>query len=101
MTKRKQDPDAPEWTEEMFARAKRGPAAAPPGFTEAFAQARKARSRERGPQKEPTKRLVSLRLSSASVDAYRSTGRGWQSRLSDDVDKAAKKLTKAKSAHGG
>ena len=36
---------------------------------------------ERGPQKEPTKELVSLRLDRDLVDRLRATGPGWQSRV--------------------
>ena len=37
--------------------------------------------RVRGPQKSPRKRPVSLRLDATVIDAFRSTGRGWQSRM--------------------
>lgn len=36
---------------------------------------------KRGPQKAPTKKLVSLRLSSEVIEHYKSTGRGWQTRI--------------------
>lgn len=48
--------------------------------------------RVRGRQKAPTKILVSLRLDRKTVDAYRSTGRGWQSRMNDALARAAKRL---------
>ena len=48
--------------------------------------------RTRGPQKAPTKRLVSLRLSPDVLDAYRGTGRGWQARINTDLERAAKRL---------
>ncbi len=38
-------------------------------------------ARVRGPQKSPRKRPVSLRLDANVIDAFRATGRGWQSRL--------------------
>ncbi|MBV8048044.1 MAG: BrnA antitoxin family protein [Paludibacterium sp.] len=53
------------------------------------------RKKTRGPQKTPTKEQVTLRLSKEVLDAYRATGRGWQSRIDDDLkaivhgDKAA------------
>lgn len=43
---------------------------------------------ERGPQKAPTKKLVSLRLSPEVLDHYRSTGPGWQTR----IDQALKRV---------
>lgn len=51
-----------------------------------------AMRRTRGPQKAPTKRLVSLRLSPDVLDAYRGTGRGWQARINTDLERAAKRL---------
>ena len=36
---------------------------------------------KRGPQKTPTKRLVSLRLSPEVIDHFKSTGPGWQTRI--------------------
>lgn len=44
--------------------------------------------RFRGKQKAPTKELVSLRLDRDVVAAYRSTGRGWQSRINDTLARA-------------
>jgi uncharacterized protein (DUF4415 family) len=48
--------------------------------------------RGRGPQKAPTKQPVSLRLSRLTLETYRATGRGWQSRISDDLDRLAKRM---------
>jgi uncharacterized protein (DUF4415 family) len=36
---------------------------------------------KRGPQKAPTKRLVSLRLSPEVIEHFKATGRGWQTRM--------------------
>jgi uncharacterized protein (DUF4415 family) len=36
---------------------------------------------KRGPQKAPTKKLVSLRLSPEVIDHFKSTGPGWQTRI--------------------
>jgi uncharacterized protein (DUF4415 family) len=44
----------------------------------------------RGPNKAPTKKLVSLRLSRDVIDHFRSQGRGWQSRIDDALRKAAR-----------
>lgn len=38
-------------------------------------------SRKRGPQKEPTKEMISIRLSPDVVHALRSSGKGWQARV--------------------
>jgi putative transcriptional regulator len=45
---------------------------------------------ERGPQRTPTKRLLSIRLDADLVEHYRATGAGWQSRINEDLRKAAK-----------
>jgi len=37
--------------------------------------------RRRGPQKDPTKERISIRLSSSVVEDFRATGPGWQSRI--------------------
>jgi uncharacterized protein (DUF4415 family) len=52
----------------------------------------------RGKQKAPTKQLVTLRLSRATLDAYRQTGRGWQTRISDTLDRTVRQLPKPKRA---
>ena len=39
--------------------------------------------RGRGPQKAPTKVLISIRLDRDIVETLRATGRGWQSRIND------------------
>lgn len=43
---------------------------------------------KRGPQKTPTKRLISLRLSQEVVDYYKSLGPGWQTRIDETLKKA-------------
>jgi uncharacterized protein (DUF4415 family) len=43
---------------------------------------------ERGPQKAPTKKQVTLRLDRDVVDRFRATGRGWQSRINEVLKKA-------------
>lgn len=37
--------------------------------------------RRRGPQKDPTKERITIRLSSSVVEDFRATGPGWQSRI--------------------
>lgn len=46
---------------------------------------------KRGPQKAPTKKLVSLRLSPEVVDHFKSTGRGWQTRIDSTLLNSIKK----------
>jgi uncharacterized protein (DUF4415 family) len=46
--------------------------------------------RARGPQKSPTKELISLRLDRDVLEAYRATGRGWQTRANEALRAHAK-----------
>jgi uncharacterized protein (DUF4415 family) len=49
------------------------------------------RKGKRGPQKAPTKKLVSLRLSSEVIDHFKSAGRGWQTRIDSTLLESIKK----------
>ena len=75
------DADNPEWTAADFRRARPAAEVAP----EIVAAWRK----RRGPQKAPTKRLVSLRLDRDVLDRFRKTGKGWQGRVNKALRKAA------------
>jgi uncharacterized protein (DUF4415 family) len=46
---------------------------------------------KRGPQKAPTKKLVSLRLSPEVIHHFRSTGPGWQTRIDSTLLKSIRK----------
>jgi uncharacterized protein (DUF4415 family) len=74
------DPDNPQWTAEDFKRAK--------PFAEVFPDLAASR-RGRGPQKEPTKVAVSLRLSREVVERFKADGPGWQTRMDEALKKAA------------
>ena len=69
------DPDAPEWTDEDWARAR--PA------VEAVPHIVERHRRTRGQQRAPKKEKITLRLDAGIVDHFRATGRGWQTRLND------------------
>ena len=75
------DPDAPEWTDEDFARAQAASKVVPEVVAE-------HERRTRGPQKAPTKVLVSLRLDREVIATLRASGPGWQSRANDLLRKA-------------
>ncbi len=49
------------------------------------------RKGKRGPQKSPTKKLVSLRLSSEVIDHFKSTGPGWQTRIDATLQKSIRR----------
>lgn len=55
------DPDSPEWDDEMFAKAQKG----------------------RGPQKAPTKGRLTVRLDEDIIDWLKSAGPGYQTRMND------------------
>jgi uncharacterized protein (DUF4415 family) len=76
------DPDNPEWTDADFAAARPAAEAVP-----AVAAAH-TRRRARGPQKAPTKRLVSVRFDRDVLEALQATGRGWQVRVNEIVRRA-------------
>jgi uncharacterized protein (DUF4415 family) len=49
------------------------------------------RKGKRGPQRTPTKKLVSLRLSPEVIDHFKSTGPGWQTRIDSTLLKSIKR----------
>ncbi len=75
-----QDPDAPEWTEEDWARAR--PA------IEVHPELVEWSLRRRGKQKAPTKELISIRLDPDITAYFRAGGPGWQTRLNDTLRQA-------------
>lgn len=84
MKKRRPDADSAPASDEMLANLR--------PISEAPKRLQRAIRNFRGKQKAPTKRPVYLRLSPFVLDAYRGTGRGWQSRMNADLEKTAKKL---------
>ena len=66
------DSDNPEWTEEMFAQAKR---------ISDLPTLLQSKLRGRGPQKAPPKVSTTIRLSPDVVQAFRAGGDGWQTRI--------------------
>jgi uncharacterized protein (DUF4415 family) len=69
------DEENPEWTAADFAAAK--------PFADVFPDlaAQEIQRRGRGPQKAPTKQLVSLRLDVDVLEKFRATGKGWEARM--------------------
>ena len=66
------DSENPEWTEDMFAQAKRISDLSP---------SLQAKLRGRGPQKTPLKVSTTIRLSPDVLQAFRAGGEGWQTRI--------------------
>ena len=75
--------DNPELTNADFARA------AP--FAEVFPDLAASIRKGRGPNKAPTKKLVSLRLSPEVIEHFKATGDGWQSRIDETLRKVVKR----------
>lgn len=74
---RRADSENPEWTREEIRDARPLMDVLP---KETAAAVRRHRG-QRGPQKNPTKELISLRIDREVVAAYRATGSGWQRRV--------------------
>jgi uncharacterized protein (DUF4415 family) len=77
------DPDdSPEWTEEMFRNA---------AYYKAGKLVRSAKgslTQPGRPPKENPKKQVTLRLDPEVLQAFRATGKGWQSRINAELRKA-------------
>jgi uncharacterized protein (DUF4415 family) len=73
------DPNDTEATRAFFERA------------DLIRKGRVVRRGKRGPQKAPTKKLVSLRLSAEVVDHFKAGGRGWQTRIDGTLREAIRK----------
>ena len=69
------DPDNPPWSEEMLG---------PPVF-----------KRGRGPQKAPTKILTTVRLDTDVIAFFKAQGRGYQTRINDELRKVVAKDLKS------
>ena len=77
--------DSPEFTAEELREARPGREVLPPEFFEAL---EKRRQGQRGPQKAPTKQLVTMRLDRDLLDRLKTEGPGWQSRVNALLRKA-------------
>lgn len=82
------DRDNPAWSEEDFALAKPAHDVLPASLAAALPR----RRGQRGPQREPVKQLVSLRIDRDVVARFRATGEGWQTRVNEVLKQAARSL---------
>ncbi len=83
------DTENPEWTAEEIRQARPLMEMLPKEAVEAIRRYRG----QRGPQKSPTKELISLRVDRDVAAAYRATGRGWQTRANEALRAYAKKAS--------
>jgi uncharacterized protein (DUF4415 family) len=86
---RRPDAENPEWTEADFRRARPALEVLPKEVVEAIRRYRG----QRGPQKNPTKELISLRVDRDVAAAYRASGPGWQTRANEALRAYAKKAS--------
>jgi uncharacterized protein (DUF4415 family) len=75
--------DSPEFTKADFAKAK--------PFAEVFPDISASIRRGRGPNKAPTKKQVSLRLSPEVIKHFKKGGKGWQSRIDETLRRVVKR----------
>lgn len=79
--------DSPPLTDEQLAKMRPAREVMPPEFFQAV----KRYQGQRGPGKKSPKVLVSLRLEAATIEAFKAEGRGWQKRIGEVLDRAAKR----------
>jgi len=89
----KPDHENPEWTEEDFGRARPALEVLPKEVVDAIRRYRG----QRGPQKTPTKEMISLRVDRDVVAAYRASGPGWQARANEALRAYAPRTGKLRS----
>lgn len=75
------DDENPEWTDEMFAKAR--PAREVLGDAVVDALMSRPRGRPKGSTKADRKVSISLRVDPEVLEGYRATGPGWQTRMSE------------------
>ena len=73
------DPNDPKAAREWFAQA------------DLIRKGKVVRCGKRGPQKAPTKKLVSLRLSPEVIEHFKATGAGWQTRIDSTLRDSIRK----------
>jgi uncharacterized protein (DUF4415 family) len=76
------DVQSPELSAEEIAKAK--------PFAEVFPELAASIRKGRGPNKAPTKKLVTIRLSGSVIEKYKAGGEGWQSRIDADLKRINK-----------
>ena len=81
------DEENPEWTKEDFRRARPALEVLSKEVVDTIHRSRG----QRGPQRAPKKELISLRVDRDVVEAYRASGRGWQTRANEALRAYAKK----------
>lgn len=78
--------DSPELTEAELASMRPAREVLPPEFFVAMENLRRARGR---PPVESPRKLVSIRLDQDVLDKFKSSGKGWQTRINETLRKAS------------
>jgi len=74
--------DVPELTDEELARLRPASEVVPEIVGHAAGTLKRRRG-QRGPQKAPKKRMVTIRFSQEVIEYFRATGPGWQTRMDE------------------
>ena len=77
--------DSPELIDEELASLRPAREVLPPAIFDALTR---RKTGQRGPQKAPTKTLVSIRLDQDILDRFKAGGAGWRSRINNALRKA-------------
>ena len=77
------DAENPELTDASVARARPASEVLPELFSAETSNELLAPKSHRGPQKSPTKERITIRLSPAVADYFRSQGAGWQGKIDE------------------
>ena len=82
------DEDAPEWTSATFAKARSAAEVLPKLFPPKVA-AQMLKPKRRGPGKRPRKAVTTLRLPPETLDRWKASGPGWQTRMAEALSRLA------------
>ncbi|MEC5112200.1 BrnA antitoxin family protein [Xanthomonas oryzae pv. oryzicola] len=83
------DADNPQWTDETFAKAKPASEVLPAIFPADLAAQMLKPKRTRGPGKRPTKASTTLRLPPETLERWKASGPGWQTRMAELLSRRA------------
>ena len=83
------DDENPEWTDEMFAKAHPAADVLREIFPAELAAEMLKPKRTRGPGKRPAKTSTTLRLPAETLERWKASGPGWQTRMADLLSRRA------------
>lgn len=83
------DDATPEWTEKTFTRARPAAEVLPEIFPKKIAVELLKPKKHRGPGKRPPKSVTTLRLPPETLDRWKASGPGWQTRMAELLSRKA------------